>query len=147
MDEQDQKSTQEGFSLAEILIAIAILAVVSLGIMALLPSGYKQITNAGRSATLNHLGQKKLDWLKSVPITHWDLFDGTHPTVTFPEWPLGVDAKYSITWEVVDYTPLPKSKSVIVEVGYDIYTSGGASKPSDQALEQKRVLFPTIITQ
>jgi prepilin-type N-terminal cleavage/methylation domain-containing protein len=147
MNQHDKKTTQEGFSLIEILIAIAILAIVALGIMALLPSGYKQITNAGRSATLNHLGQQKLDWLKGVPITHWDLFAGTHPTVTFPEWPLGASEKYSITWEVVDYTPLPNSKSVIVEVGYDIYTLGGAVKTSDQALEQKRIVFPTIITQ
>jgi hypothetical protein len=113
----------------------------------LLPSGYKQITNAGRSATLNHLGQKKLDWFKSISITHSDLSAGTHPIGTFPEWPLGADAKYSITWEVVDYTPLPNSKSVIVEVGYDIYESGGAVKTSDKALEQKRFVFPTIITQ
>jgi prepilin-type N-terminal cleavage/methylation domain-containing protein len=147
MNQQDKKTTQEGFSLIEILIAIAILAVVALGIMALLPSGYKQITNAGRSATVNHLGQKKLDYLKSISITHSDLSDGTHPIGTFPEWPLGSNEKYSVTWEVVSYTALPNAKSVVVEVGYDIYTTAGADKTSDKALEQKRVVFPTIITQ
>jgi prepilin-type N-terminal cleavage/methylation domain-containing protein len=141
-----QRKNDRGFSLIEILLAIAILALVALGIMALLPGGYKQITNAGRSATLNHLGQMKLDHLRTLPLSHTDLTDGNHPSVG-PEWPLGTDDKFTITWAVETYTPLTNSKSIIVEVGYDIYETDGSDKSSTRAIEQKRILFPTIISQ
>ena len=139
---------ERGFSLIEILVAIVILAVVALGIMALLPGGYKQITNAGRSATINHLGQMQLDYLRSIPVSHNDLTAGTHPTAG-PLWPMpnGTADKYSVEWIVEVYTPLSNARSVMVVVGYDIHNSDGSDKPSNEALEQKRAVFPTLITQ
>ena len=83
---KNPKKREEGFSLVEILLAIVILAVVCLGILALLPNGFKQITNAGRTATIDHIGQMKLDYLRSIPVTHWDLSAGSHPTTV--EWPM-----------------------------------------------------------
>jgi prepilin-type N-terminal cleavage/methylation domain-containing protein len=149
MKEMKQRKIERGFSLIEILIAVAILAIVALGIMALLPNGYKQITNAGRATTMDHLAQMKLDYLRSIPVSHLDLLAGIHPTVTFPEWPMpnGAADKYSLHWIVQDYTPLANAKSVIVIVGYDIYNADGTSKPSNEAIEQKRFTFPTLITQ
>ncbi len=146
MNQCEQKS-QEGFSLIEILIAIAILSLVALGVMALLPSGYQQITSSGRSATLDHIAQMQLDYLRSIPVTHLDLAAGTHPTSSFPEWPEGSTNKYSLHWVVTDYTPMANSKSVIVVVGYDIYRANGTAKPAGEASEQKRLVFPTLITQ
>ena len=142
----NQRKNDSGFSLIEILLAVAILALVALGIMALLPGGYKQITNAGRSATLNHLGQMKLDHLRALPLSHADLAIGDHPAGG-PEWALGTDDKYTISWTVDAYTALTNSRSVIVEVGYDIYEADGTDKASIKAIEQKRILFPTIISQ
>jgi prepilin-type N-terminal cleavage/methylation domain-containing protein len=146
-----KKKYQDGFSLVEILVAIVILAVVALGIMALLPGGYKQITNAGRSATINHLGQMQLDYLRSIPVSHNDLLAGTHPTSSFPLRPMpsgGADnAKYSVHWVVEDYTSLTNARSVEVVVGFDIFNTDGTPKSADQAIEQKRVVFPTLITQ
>jgi prepilin-type N-terminal cleavage/methylation domain-containing protein len=141
-----QRKTDRGFSLIEILLAIAILAVVALGIMALLPGGYKQITNAGRSARLNHLAQMQMDYLKTLPITASDLNVGTHPSLA-RLFPLGNDEKYSIKWTVTDYTAMSNSKSILIEAGYDIYNTDGSSKSTDQAIEQKRMLFTTMITQ
>ena len=137
-----------GFSLIEILLAIAILAVVALGIMALLPGGYKQITNAGRTARINHLAQMQMDYLRTLPVTASDLNVGTHPSLA-RLFPLGTDedGKYSVKWTVRDYTAMSNSKSIIIEAGYDIYNTDGTDKTSDQAIEQKRVLFTTMITQ
>ena len=147
MNQIDMKKNEEGFSLIEILIAVAILAIVCLGIMALMPAGYVQITNAGRTATLDHIAQMKLDYLRSIPISHADLVAGTHPTPSFPEWPMpnGSADKYSVHW-TVENGPVTNSRSVTVVVGYDIYNSDGTSKTSG-AIEQKRVVFPTLITQ
>jgi prepilin-type N-terminal cleavage/methylation domain-containing protein len=138
---------ESGFSLIEILLAVAILAMVALGIMALMPNGYKQITNAGRRSTLNHIAQMKLDYLRSIPVTHNDLTAGTHPTI-IPEWPMpnGSADKYSVHWIVRDYTPLSNSKAVMVIVGYDIYNPDGTLKTSG-AIEQERFVFSTLITQ
>jgi prepilin-type N-terminal cleavage/methylation domain-containing protein len=151
MNTSDKKKFQDGFSLVEILVAVVILALVSLGIMALLPGGYKQITNAGRSATINHLGQMQLDYLRSIPISHGDMTLGIHPTVNFPLRPMpsGAEdnAKYSVHWVVEDYTSLSNARSVEVVVGFDIYATDGSPKSGDEAIEQKRVLFPTLITQ
>jgi prepilin-type N-terminal cleavage/methylation domain-containing protein len=143
----EKERPEQGFSLVEILIAIVILALVALGIMALLPGGYKQITNSGRTATLNHLGQMQLDYLRTLPITHNDLVAATHPTSGIPLWPLGSDQKYSVKWTVDVYTPLTNTRSVLVEVGYDIYNTDGSSKNSSETLEQKRIVFPTMISQ
>jgi prepilin-type N-terminal cleavage/methylation domain-containing protein len=142
---------EKGFSLIEILIAVAILAVVCLGIMALLPSGYKQITNAGRTATLDHIAQMQLDYLRSIPISHNDLTAGHHPTSPNPNvnWPMpnGATDKYSVYWIVTDYTPMTNSKAVRVYVGYDMFNSDGTAKASDAAIVQKTKVFTTMITQ
>lgn len=141
-----QKTEERGFSLIEILIAIAILALVALGIMALLPGGYKQITNAGRSARMNHLAQMQMDYLRTLPVTASDLSAGTHPAAA-RLFPLGVDEKYSIKWTVRDYTAMSNSKSIIVEAGYDVYNADGSDKSTNAAIEQKKILFTTMITQ
>jgi|GEM_PF-2602076 len=140
-EERDIKKADEGFSLIEILLAIVILAIVSLGIMALMPNGYKQITTAGRTATLDHVAQKQLDYLRSIPVTHTDLTAGTHTTtLTLP--------KYFVHWIVEDYTPLTNAKSVKVIVGYDTYQSDGTTvKSSSEAIDQESLTFPTLITQ
>ena len=144
--QKDVKKHLDGFSLIEILIALVIVGIVSLGIMALMPNGYKQITNAGRTATINHIGQMQLDYLRSIPVSHADLTSGRHPlTVNWP-MPNGSADKYSVYWEVRDYTPLTNAKSVLVYAGYDMFNSDGSAKTSG-ALEQKEKIFTTLITQ
>ena len=146
LDSTKTKKGEEGFSLVEILLAVAILAIVCLGIMALLPNGYMQITNAGRKATIDHIGQRQLDYLRSIPVTHIDLTAGTHPTAILWPMPNGVDDKYSVYWEVDDYTSLTNARSVRVYVGYDVHNADGSDKTSG-ALEQQQKVFTTLITQ
>ncbi|HEY4491435.1 MAG TPA: prepilin-type N-terminal cleavage/methylation domain-containing protein, partial [Acidobacteriota bacterium] len=86
---QSEPNQQEGFSLIELLVAIAILSVAIIGIVALLPTGYSQIGTAGRISTMNHLGQQKLDQLRTLDFEDANLTAGTHPTggESFPERP------------------------------------------------------------
>jgi len=142
--ESDQgKQNEKGFTLVEILATIAIMAIAILGIMALMPSGYKEITNAGQLSTMNHLGQMKLDQLRIEGVSHPDLTNGIHPG-SIPEWPMGASELYSIKWTVTDNVPAANMKSIQVEVGYDMYEADGT--PVTESLNQRVYRFTTYIT-
>jgi prepilin-type N-terminal cleavage/methylation domain-containing protein len=135
----------KGFTLIEILVVVLILAFVSLGIMALLPSGYQQITNAGRLSTMNHLGYEKLDQLKALPFSHTDLTAGDYPTLPTQRALAAPFNGYSITWNVVDNpAPFTNVKAVTVEVGYMLWNSDGSPVLNNKF--QLRQRFVTYIT-
>lgn len=140
------KQNQHGYSLIEVLIAIVIMGLVSLGIFALLPSGYTQTTNAGRLSIMSHYGQQKMDQLRALGVTNSELTNGSHPA-GIPEFPAGTGGGYTVTWDVADYTPLPDTKSVQVEVGYNMYKSDGTAIPDDQGLNKSLYTFRTYITE
>src|SRR5262249_36614414 len=112
----------------------------------LLPNGYKQITNAGRRATMDHIAQMKLDYLRSIPITYIDLLAGTHPTAPTKEWPMpgGSADKYSVYWIVTNGT-LTNSRDIQLYVDYDKYNADGSTKTN--ALDQDSHVYTTTVTQ
>ena len=138
----------KGFTLMEILIVVLILAVVALSTMALLPSGYQQVTNAGRLSTMNHLGYEKLDELKGLGYSHADLVSGSHPALA-TDYRLDADdanfTGYSITWTVQDNLPIAGVKTVTVEVGYMLWNTNGTAITSNNK-SQLRQRFVTYIT-
>ena len=139
---------EKGFSLIEILAAIVILGVVMVSIITLLPTGYVQITNAGRMSTINHLSQKKLDYLRMLPnpLSSTDLTNGTHPS-SGPEWyTMGNDGKYTLRW-TVENGPTSQMKKITVEGGYDIYRSNGAAKPASESAYQQKLTYTTYVSQ
>jgi prepilin-type N-terminal cleavage/methylation domain-containing protein len=136
----------KGFTLIEILIVVLILAFVALGTMALLPSGYQQVTNAGRLSTINHLGYEKLDELKALGYSHADLTAGPHPALpTARRLTDPLFDGYSITWNVVDDTPFADVKAVTVEVGYMLWNTNGSPVTNNKF--QLRQRFVTYITR
>jgi prepilin-type N-terminal cleavage/methylation domain-containing protein len=139
----------KGFTLIEVLIVVVILAFVALGIMALLPNGYKQVTTAGRISVLNHLGYEQIDKLKSEGYSHLDLFAGDHPTVIADRRLTDLDLKgYSLRWIVEDVSPPPANvKKVVVEAGYMIYQPNGSPFPAPPPQNQMKQQFITYITQ
>ena len=138
------KENQYGYSLIEVLIAILIMGLVSLGIFALLPSGYTQTTNAGRLSIMSHYGQQKMDQLRALGVTSSDLAIGSHPAI--PEFPVPGD-RYSVRWVVANYPPLPNTRSVQVEVGYNMYESDGTPIPNNEGLNKSLYTFRTYITE
>lgn len=148
----------EGFSLIEVLIAIAILSVAIIGIVALFPTSYSHIKSAGRISTMNHLGQQKLDQLRDLDFDDANLADGTHPTggEPFPERPSyiaddGTDIydDYTITWEVRDDAEDEGDdmKTVIVTVGHQLYDSDGDLLEASKVLHQQQLQFQTYISE
>jgi prepilin-type N-terminal cleavage/methylation domain-containing protein len=139
----------KGFTLIEVLIVVVILAFVALGIMALLPNGYKQVTTAGRISVLNHLGYQQIDKLKSEGYSHLDLIAGDHPTIIADRRLTDSDLKgYSLRWFVEDVSPPPANvKKVVVEAGYMIYQTNGSPFPAPLQKNQMTQQFITYITQ
>jgi prepilin-type N-terminal cleavage/methylation domain-containing protein len=148
---QPNDQQAEGFTLIEILVAVTITGLVALGIMALLPNGYKQVTSAGRLANMDHLAQMKMDYLRTLPIDSSELGDGTHPTTA--EWPYGEEKKYSVRWTVA--TPEPNVKDISVEVAYDYWEDNGLTVTEKldlhgnpyKVVDQRIATYYTTITQ
>ena len=144
----------KGFTLVEVLIAIVILAIVSLGIMSILPTGYRHITSAGRISTLNHLGQMKLDQLRATSFNDLDLQAGLHPSTgageTFPEL-FGAlytnYSNYSAYWVVTDDVPHTGMKRVVLTIGYTQYDDAGNEIDEDETNDQRIATFTTYLTQ
>jgi len=135
---------KNGFSLIEILVVILILALVALGIFALLPSGYKQVTTAGRLSVLNHLGYEKIDALKSLGYAHADLIEGDHPTVIADRRLTDADLNgYSLRWQVTDNNSRTNVKTVVVEVGYMLYQWNGSASSQKSQMKQEYITYIT----
>jgi prepilin-type N-terminal cleavage/methylation domain-containing protein len=153
---QQQPDSGQGFSLIEMLIAIAILSVAIIGIVALFPTGYSHIKSAGRISMMNHLGQQKLDQLRNMDFQDANLTAGTHPTggESFPERPSYIAADgtdiyddYSITWEVRDSAEGETDmKTIIVTVGHQLHDSGGTEVDEEDVMHQQKVQFQTYIS-
>ena len=145
---------QEGFTLVELLVSIVILAIGIIGIMSLFPQSYSHIGNAGRLSIMNHIGQKKLDELKTLNYTAADLLNGFHPSPGPVERMSYIDANgqdiyddYTIQWEVRDNEPRTGMKTIIVKVAHQLYDSSNQELSSSQAMNQKVIFFQSYIAQ
>jgi len=137
----------QGFTFIELLVAVVILAVITVSIMGLLPQAYRQITNGGRISVINHLGYEKLDELKSLGYSHADLTAGDHPLPANYRLTDADFIGYSVKWTVADDAPTPGVKTVLVEVGYELYQTNGTLIPKNQQPFQLREVFSTYVTQ
>lgn len=147
----------EGFTLIETLAAMAILVALLLSILTVLPVGYQQITKAGRMEILNHLGQEKIDFLKSITdYDDDDLADGIHPSTglgeTFPEFPHDteseMDSDYSVYWRIDENVPETDMKTINVFVGYRTYEyASGTAISEAETVSQLEYTFQTVIIE
>jgi prepilin-type N-terminal cleavage/methylation domain-containing protein len=142
----------QGFTLIELLVSILILAIGIIGMMTLFPQSYSHIGNAGRLSVMNHLGQQKLDELKTRSYSDPDLIAGFHPTTAerityYDSTGKNVYADYTIKWEVREDEPSPKIKTIIVEVGHQLYDISGNPIASTNAMHQKVIHFQAYVSK
>ena len=148
--------SQSGFSLIEVLVASVILIVGVVGMLAAFPQAFRNTTNSGREAVLNHLTMEKAEELRGLPLAHADLAVGTHPAQVFDSggqryYPaVGFGEEISLRWRVsagpTDGTGTagPEIRTVVVEATYLVrYTMAGAPITSDNSLEAS---FGTLLT-
>ena len=147
---------QSGFSLVEVLVASVLLIVGVVGMLAVFPQAFRNTTNSGREAVLNHLTTEKVEELRGLPLTDAELTAGTHPAQAFDSagqryYPVtGFDEDVSLRWQVSTGptdgtgTAEPDIRTVIVEATYLVrYTAGGAPLTNDNSLEAS---FGTLLT-
>ena len=146
--------TQKGFTLVELLVSIVILAVGIIGIVTLFPQSYTHVGNAGRLSVMNHIGQKKLDELKTLSYNDANLIDGFHPSPGPVERISYVDSSgkdiyqdYTIQWEVREDDPRSDMKTIIVKVAHQLYDTGNQQLDSSQAMNQKIIYFQTSVAE
>jgi prepilin-type N-terminal cleavage/methylation domain-containing protein len=151
-----QRFNQKGSSLIEVLIAMVLMAVAIAGVLTVLPQAYGNITSAGVISTLNHLGQRKIDHIKTMRYADPNLTNGWHPTISpFVEFPHATDSrlsdKYSVRWLVEDNDTAQAGsanvKTIRVEVNYNFHKYPSGSAVTAGSMGQKTVSFQTYITQ
>ncbi len=143
--ENDKSSRPGGFGLLELLIALSILAVSTLGIVKLqMQSGFGNTSSRNQSAAVN-LARSKMEELKRVgsytvqfgavpslidpesanPATTIDLGNWTSPDFSEGPFNESEDASspgaeiFTRSWNVVDNYPLVNFKTVRIRVSWD----------------------------
>ena len=151
-----ETGSQAGFSLVEVLVASVLLIVGVVGMLAIFPQAFRNTTNSGREAVLNHLTIEKVEKLRGLALAHADLTVGVHPAQVFDSagqryYPVsGFDEDISLRWQVSagpadgTGTAEPDIRTIIVEATYRVrYTAGGAPITGDNSLEAS---FGTLLT-
>jgi prepilin-type N-terminal cleavage/methylation domain-containing protein len=112
-----QLTDKRGFSLIEILIAIAILAYGMMAVASMQISGMRANTRAARHTAQVKWAQDKLEALMALPYAHDDLkVSGNPHSETTSDG-------YTVTWNIADDDPVANTKRVTVTVtGHDVQT-------------------------
>ncbi len=100
-----------GFSLVEVLIATAIVAITFLAIASMFPTAYRNVDWSGEQTTAVALAEQQLEWLMNQSYVSPFLTAGTTPLNL-----AGPYAGYTRTTTIQDDTPMVGVKDVRVTV-------------------------------
>ena len=157
-------SKEQGFSLIEVLMAVALLGAGIVIIVGLIPTGYLNVVEAGRVSVMTQIAYRQIDDLKLKGSTDWttatasggDLENGDHHTN--PDTVTGYDDVFTMSYHVDDG---PKMRSVTdpttfesvatdfkivtVTVGYKYKNPDGSAFYNASANDQIVRVFKTYI--
>jgi prepilin-type N-terminal cleavage/methylation domain-containing protein len=102
-----------GFSLIEVMIALTFLGVGLLAIAQLIPLGMSGITQARVRTNAVQAAQERLDELKAEDYSSAALSAGTYTETV---------GQYTITWSILDNTPVPGSKRINMTASWPTLT-------------------------
>jgi prepilin-type N-terminal cleavage/methylation domain-containing protein len=118
-----------GFSLVEVIIALAVFMVGALSLSVVMPMATKRIVKAASQTRASELSAECAERILVTPWDDNDLLAGSHNDPTNPR-----DRVYYVSWAVLDSVPVPNCKRVTVSVSRN---SVGAA-----ALAQVTVVVP-----
>jgi prepilin-type N-terminal cleavage/methylation domain-containing protein len=100
-----------GFSLVEVIIALAVFLVGVLSLAVVMPMATKRIVNAASQTRASELSAECAERVLVTPWDDADLVAGTHNDPTNPR-----DGIYYVSWAVLDSVPVPNCKRVTINV-------------------------------
>ena len=106
------RDNQEGFTLIEVLIAMAIFAVGILALAGLQVTYIGGNSSAQMQTEATALGAQVIEHLKSLPFDAAELDSAANPH----QPPAGGSGPYDVRWTVADNTPVNNAKTIAVTV-------------------------------
>jgi prepilin-type N-terminal cleavage/methylation domain-containing protein len=100
-----------GFSLVEVIIALAVFMVGALSLSVVMPMATKRIVKAASQTRASELSAECAERILVTPWDDSDLIAGSHNDPTNPH-----DRVYYVSWAVLDSVPVPNCKRVKVNV-------------------------------
>ena len=159
-------SKEQGFSLIEVLMAVALLGAGIVIIVGLIPTGYLNVVEAGRVSIMTQIAYREIDDLKLKASTNWTVETGTGGALengdhhTNPDTVTGYDDVFTMSYHVDDGPKMrsitdPTSttwdsigsdfKIVTVTVGYKYKNPDGTAFDNAAANDQIARVFRTYV--
>lgn len=118
----DGSLTRSGFSLAEVLVALGLFAVIALGIVAVVLSNLRLNRQGDKLTLATQMARTLLETTKSrtyanITVGTWDGTTPANPTTGFPPAPYPGSGDYRIQVVAADYSPATRSVQVDVSWG------------------------------
>jgi prepilin-type N-terminal cleavage/methylation domain-containing protein len=102
---------EAGFSLVEVVIALAVFMVGALTLSLVMPMATRRIVTASSQTRASELSAEAAEHILVTPWDDPDLTAGTHSDTGNPH-----DRVYYVSWAVLDSVPVPNCKRVTVSV-------------------------------
>ena len=95
----DARSNQSGFTLMEVMIAIAFIAIALLALLAMLSSGYNSVAAGGSESKATDYGRQEVEFLRNVAVTDARFANGSDTPET------GVSRSWTVAQVGATVTP------------------------------------------
>jgi len=106
-----RRGSRGGFTLIEVMIALAIFATGLLALALCVPMATKRVMKAGSQTRASSIASETAEELLTIPYGDGDLTSGTHTDPANPR-----EGVYYVSWVVVDNQPTTGCKRVTVKV-------------------------------
>ena len=122
-DKKDKENNNQGFSLIEVLIAMAIFSIGIMAIAALQITGINSNSSARKITDVTYYAENQMETLMSLPWADADLIAGTHTEATAD----GYTIEWIVTNSDLDANGDADSKIIDLAVSHDAFNIGSIS--------------------
>jgi len=117
------RSTERGFGLLEVAIALVVLSIGILGLAAILPAGTRSAAKSGDVTRASELTSRLAEKLLATPYSNAGLTAGTHLDTPYP-----AVGSYYLSYTVEDDEPITNCKRITVTAHWPLANSPNPAK-------------------